>query len=79
MATHQAIAATSAALLGLMQDQYPRELLGASLDFQVFQVKDFESGMAVDGFSLFLYRISVNGTVRNMTVRLNVKLSSCAT
>lgn len=68
MARHQAIAATSTALLGLMQDRYPRDQFGPSLDFKLFQGKDFETGMP-EGFSLYLYRVTVSAAVRNMTCR----------
>lgn len=68
MARHQAIAATSTALAGLLRDRYPRGEFGTSLDVQLYQSRDFESPMR-DGFSVFLYRVSINGTVRNMTLR----------
>ena len=68
MATHQAIAATSAALLGLMQDRYPRDQFGTALEFKLFQSKDFEEGLA-EGFTLYLYRVTVSSAVRNMTQR----------
>ncbi len=68
MARHQAIAATSNALLGLLRDRYPRPDFGASLEVQLYQSRDFEAPMR-EGFSVFLYRVTVNGTVRNMTLR----------
>ncbi len=68
MAKHQAIAATSNALLGLLRDRYPRDEFGTSLDFQLYQSRDFETPMR-EGFSVFLYRVTINGTVRNMTLR----------
>jgi hypothetical protein len=68
LAKHQAIAATSSALLGLLQDRYPRDDFGSALDFELYQSRNFESPMR-EGFSVFLYRVSINGTVRNMTPR----------
>lgn len=68
MARYQAIAATSNALLGLLRDRYPRDELGTSLDVQLYQSRDFEAPMR-EGFSVFLYRVTINGTVRNMTLR----------
>ena len=68
MAKHQAIAATSNALLGLLRDRYPRDEFGTSLDVQLYQSRDFDAPMR-DGFSVFLYRVTINGTVRNMTLR----------
>lgn len=70
MARPQAIAAASAAVLGLLQDRYPRDQFGASLDFKLFQSRDFEDGMT-EGFSLYLYRVTVSTTPRNMTARRN--------
>jgi len=68
LARHQAIAATSNALLGLLRDRYPRDEFGTSLDVLLYQSHDFEAPMR-EGFSVFLYRVTVNGTVRNMTLR----------
>lgn len=68
MAGHQAIAATSNALLGLLRDRYPRDNFGTSLDIQLYQSRDFEAPMR-EGFSVFLYRVTINATVRNMTLR----------
>ena len=68
MARHQAIAATSNALLGLLRDRYPRNDFGTSLDIQLYQSRDFEAPMR-EGFSVFLYRVTINATVRNMTLR----------
>jgi len=68
LARHQAIAATSNALLGLLRDRYPRDDFGTSLEIQLYQSRDFELPMR-EGFSVFLYRVTVNGTVRNMTLR----------
>lgn len=68
MARPQAIAATSAALLGLLQDRYPRDQFGPALEFKLFQSKDFDDGLT-EGFSLYLYRVTVSTTVRNMTLR----------
>jgi Pvc16 N-terminal domain len=68
VARPQAIAATSAALLGLMQDRYPRDQFGTSLEFKLFQSKDFDDGLT-EGFSLYLYRVTVSTLPRNMTQR----------
>lgn len=68
MARYQAIAATSNALLGLLRDRYPRDEFGASLDVQLYQSRDFEAPMR-EGFSVFLYRVTINGAVRNLTLR----------
>jgi hypothetical protein len=70
MATYRAIAATGKTLAGLIQDRYPRDEFGTSLDVQLYQTRDFETPMG-DGFSVFLYRVAVNGSMRNMTFRLS--------
>jgi hypothetical protein len=68
MANHRAIAATSSALAGLIRDRYPRSDFGSGLEVRLYQMRDFESPMQ-DGFSVCLYRVSVNGAVRNLTQR----------
>jgi hypothetical protein len=65
MATHRALAAASAALLGLIGERYPRADFGPALELQLYQAKDFESPMN-EGFSIFAYRLTVNGNVRNL-------------
>ncbi len=68
MANHRAIAAASTALAGLIRDHYPRDEFGSGLEVQLYQMRDFATPMQ-DGFSVCLYRISVNGAVRNLTLR----------
>ena len=68
MANYRAISATSNSLAGLIRDYYPRAEFGSGLEVSLYQARDFESPMA-DGFSVYLYRVSVNGTVRNSTPR----------
>jgi hypothetical protein len=64
MARYQAIAATGQAILGLLADACPKpEFDGAR--FELFQPKDF--GSAIDeGVTLYLYRIAINGSRRNL-------------
>lgn len=68
MANHRAIAATSTALAGLLRDRCPRDEFGQGLDVSLYQTRDFESPMQ-DGFSIYLYRVAINGAVRNLTLR----------
>jgi len=68
MATHRALAAASAALLGLIGDRYPRADFGSSLELHLYQAKDFEAPMN-EGFSVFGYRVTVNTNVRNLGQR----------
>jgi hypothetical protein len=68
MARYPAIGATSAALAGLIRDRYPRPAFGPSLEVSLYQAGDFEKPME-EGFSLYLYRIAPNGSVRNLSYR----------
>jgi hypothetical protein len=70
LATWNAIAATSRAILGLLEDAYPRERFGR-LAFAPFHVNDYTGEKPVpDGFTLCLYRVGVNGTLRNLPPRV---------
>jgi hypothetical protein len=69
LATYQAIAATGKAILGLLEDAYPRAEYGPAR-FDLYQTNEFESPMD-DGFSLYLYRVTVNRTRRTMPTRPN--------
>jgi hypothetical protein len=63
MASYPAIAATSEAILGLMQSAS----IGGEFDgvsFEHYQSSDFESPLS-DGISLYLYRVTVNAN-RNL-------------
>lgn len=68
MANYRAIGATSAALAGLIRDRYPRDEFGAGLDIELYQTRNFENPMQ-DGFSIYLFRVAINGAVRNLTLR----------
>ena len=68
MARFPAIGATSATLAGLIRDRYPRAAFGPSLDVTLYQSADFDKPME-EGFSLYLYRIAPNGSVRNLSYR----------
>ena len=68
MANFRAIGALSATLVGLIRDRYPRSEFGPSLDVQLYQSRDFEGPMK-EGFSVYLYRVGINGSVRNLTFR----------
>jgi uncharacterized protein DUF4255 len=68
MANYRAIAATGAALAGLIRDRYPRDDFGTGLEITLYQTRDFESPMQ-DGFSIYLYHVAVNGSQRNRSPR----------
>ena len=42
MANYRAIAATSASLVGMIQDRYPRDEFGSGLTVTLYQTRDFE-------------------------------------
>ena len=64
MASFQAIAATGQAMLGLLADAVPKPEF-ANAQFELYQISNFSNPMD-EGVSLYLYRIAVNGTRRNM-------------
>jgi hypothetical protein len=67
MATPNAVAAVSRAMLGLIEEHCPRELL-PNPEFKLYHPADFERPIA-EGFSLCLYRVSINASVRNLPPR----------
>jgi hypothetical protein len=69
LATYHAIAATGKAILGLLEDAYPRAEYGPAL-FELYQTSDFQNPMTA-GFSLYLYRVGVNRTRRSVPTRPN--------
>ena len=68
MATHQAIAAVSLALKGLLDRGLPKEEF-PDAKIELLRPADFAGGMA-EGISLLLYRVSINGTQRNLPPRI---------
>jgi hypothetical protein len=70
MATHLAIATTSEAIVELLRAAYnPAEFDGVNAAFELYQPNDFKEPMKT-GVSLFLYRVEINGTLRNRAPRL---------
>jgi hypothetical protein len=68
MATANAIAATGQAILGLIAAGVPKdEFLNAK--FELYQAKDFQTPMQ-EGVSLYLYRITPAGEIRNYPPRV---------
>lgn len=68
MANYRAVAATSEALKGLVLDRYPRDEFGPGLEVLLYQTRDFDEPMT-EGFSIYLFRVAINGSVRNLTFR----------
>jgi hypothetical protein len=67
LATHQAIAAVSQALQGLLDRALPKAAYPTA-QVKLLQPADFRDGMA-DGISLLLYRIGVNTSLRDLPPR----------
>jgi Pvc16 N-terminal domain len=68
MATYHAIAATGEAIIALLRAACPKPEF-ANAQFVLYQASDFQNPMD-EGISLYLYRISVNTTIRNRRPRL---------
>jgi len=64
VASFQAIAATGQAMLGLLADAVPKPEF-ANAQFELYQIGNLVNPMD-EGISLYLYRVAVNGTRRNM-------------
>src|SRR5688500_4071156 len=69
MAQYPAIATVGTAILSLLADARPKPDC-ANAQFELYQSSDFESPME-EGISLFLYRVTINGTVRNPVARVD--------
>ena len=67
MATSNAIAAASRALLGLIEDHCPGSLL-RNPEFKLYHPADYERPMS-EGFSICLYRVAINTSRRNLPPR----------
>src|SRR5215216_5245028 len=64
MARHQAIATTGQAIIQLLADACPRPEFDAAR-FELYQLRDFQAPIE-EGVTLFLYRVSINGSRRNL-------------
>ena len=67
MANFNAIGAVSTTLTNLIKDNYSSEF-ATTPDLHLWQTNDFKTAMAkkdVDSFSVYLYRVAINGSVRN--------------
>jgi hypothetical protein len=68
MATPQAIAATGQAILGLLAEARPQPEF-TSAQFDLVQASDLKDPMP-EGIALYLYRITIDGTLRNISARI---------
>lgn len=69
MASFNAIAAVSSGILNALRTGQPPSELGTSLEYQLYDAKNFETGGITSGFSLFLWRVSVSAARRNLAPR----------
>jgi hypothetical protein len=69
MANYLAIAAVARTLLRLIEQQCPRDEFTSIPQFHLYQSHDFGNTVIAEGFSLMLYRVTVNGA-RNPTPRM---------
>jgi hypothetical protein len=67
MASYRAIGAISNALIKLLEENPPPEEMHGA-EFKLYHPSDFEHPMT-EGFSLLLYRVTVNPTLRNLPPR----------
>jgi hypothetical protein len=69
MATRNAIAATTSAIVGLLDDGYPREF--GKLTVAPAHASELVGDKPIaDGFTVCLYRVTLNGTLRNLPPRM---------
>lgn len=68
MATSHAIAATGQAILALLAEARPLPEF-ATAHFDLVQANDLRDPMA-EGIGLYLYRVTIDGTLRNVSARI---------
>ena len=68
MANYLAIAAVARTVLRLLEQQVPRDEFAATPRFELYHSHDFGTATVTEGFSLMLYRVTVN-SARNQTPR----------
>ena len=78
MANHLAIAAAAKTILKMVEDHCPREEFAATPTFTLYGSHDFGSPQVTEGFSLLVWRIGVNSTVRKPAARREADLDRLA-
>ena len=75
MANSAAIAATGAAILRLLENAYSNAGFNQKANFVLYQATDLQTVPDFSnkemGFSLFLYRVAIDGTRRNLSTRIS--------
>lgn len=69
MANYLAIAAVAKTVLKLMEDHCPRDEFAATPQFVLYSSHDFQTPAVSEGFSLLLWRVAVNTTLRNQPAK----------
>ena len=69
MASYLAVAAVAKTLLRLIEEQCPRDEFTETPTFKLYHSHDFGSPMLTEGFSIMLYRATVNSVARNQPPR----------
>jgi hypothetical protein len=60
MANYLAIAAVAKTLMRLVEEQCPRDEFTSTPQFQLYQTHDFGTNLVSEGFSLMLWRVTIN-------------------
>lgn len=68
MATFNAIAAISSAILNILRESQPPAEFG-TLEYQLYSANHFDGQGITSGYSLFLWRITMNSERRNLAPR----------
>lgn len=69
MANHLAIAAVAKTILKMVEDHCPRDEFASTPTFTLYAGHDFAAQPVSEGFSLLVWRISVNTSVRSFSAR----------
>lgn len=69
MANYLAIAAVAKTVLKLMEDHCPRDEFATTPRFVLYSGHDFPAPAITEGFSLLVWRVAINTTLRNQPPR----------
>jgi hypothetical protein len=72
MARHMAIAATCAAIKGLLSETYPRAEFGTKLKIDTIQPKDVAT-LSDEGIAILLWRVTINTQRRGLPPRIDAE------
>lgn len=69
MANYLAIAAVAKTVLKLMEDHCPRDEFATTPQFVLYSGHDFQAPAVTEGFSVLVWRVAINTTLRNQPPR----------